>query len=110
MPYEVYQKNEKNIPITIEDNDGALDISGTSIIFVVKNNEEVVIKKTIDDGITIINAENGEIEIDITDEDNDIIPMGYDCELLLIDAEGNRYTALQGKYVIEKSYTKDEVV
>jgi len=108
--YEVHQGVDKILPINITDDDEALDISGASLIFTVKNEEEEVIRKTESDGITVLDEDNGQIEISINGEDSNIAKGIYIYELLLVDASDNHYVALKGDFHIKESITKDEVV
>ena len=75
-----------------------------------KEGNQEIFRKTIGDGITIVDAQNGLIEIDITSEDTNISPSTYkyEAELLLVDVDGNRYTAYQMKFVVYESLTKGD--
>ena len=107
MIYEVNQANNLQLDITIEDNDGTLNIQGFDIYFKVKDGNERKFLKTLEDGITIVDAENGKVEVFLTKEDTDIDVGRYTYELLVIDSEGNRYTAKQGGFRVLRSITKE---
>ena len=109
MNYEVYQKNNFKIPINIVDEDGnVFDISGATIYFVISNNQESVIVKSNNDDISVTDAVNGALEVDLSATDNDIAVGSYRYELLVIDVLNNRYTALKGEYNVLKSITTDK--
>ncbi len=108
MSFEVYQRNDLLIPITIKDEEGnVLNIAGCSLFFVVRNGdgEEPVIQKSIGNGITVIDAGQGEIEVKILNQDTDIPLRYYKCELLIIDLDGNRYTGLKEGFNVKESLT-----
>ena len=108
MIYEVYQKNDLLLDLQLQDEDSNdIDLSGSDIYFKVVEGNTVYFIKNLEDGITVTNASEGKIEIDITANDTDINAGRYSYELLVIDELGNRYTAKQNGFRILKSYTTE---
>ena len=102
---KVYQKNSKLKKVALVDADGdVVDLTGAELYFVVSNNSELF-SKSIGDGVTVTDAESGEIEIQIDAADNDVSVDIYKQELLLIDVENNRYSSLTGQYRVLESIT-----
>lgn len=109
MMFEVYQRNDLLIERTLKDEDGtALDLSGAELFFDVETGNAEILSKDLNDGITITDATNGVIEIDITSTDTDIDSGSYQCELLIIDSNNNRYSTLDTDFVVKNSLTKDK--
>ena len=105
--YEINQKNNILLKLTIEDDDGTLNIQGFDIYFKVKKAGNRKFLKSLEDGITITDAVNGKIEVNITAGDTDIDVGRYTYELLVIDSNDNRYTAEQGGFRVLKSIAKE---
>lgn len=91
------------------------DISGSSIWFTVKNDlqdpdSQAVISKTTSNGIEILNAELGYIQITIDPEDT--IPLGLSetktflWDLQFENLDGDVQTLLYGKFTIMQDITK----
>ena len=94
MNVEVHQRNDKILKVTvIDENGGALDLNGASLVFAV---DRIGIRKSLEDGITVIDAEAGRVEIEITHADTDAPRGAYRLELLITDTDGHRYTAATG--------------
>jgi len=107
--FTVYRKNDLLISATIQDeNENALDLSGASLDFVVETPAGAEkIRKSVGNGITVTDAVNGQIEIDISAADTDIPAGLYKHELLVTDADSNRYTAIVGNFLVLDSLLKD---
>jgi hypothetical protein len=87
----VYRRNSLLLELTIKDEDDvAVDVAGCSIFFLVSD----TIVKTIENGIVITNPEQGAIEVRLSGDDTNIEPGRYPCELMIIDAVGNRWSKL----------------
>jgi hypothetical protein len=109
MIISVYRKNDKLLRVQVKDDIGTpVNLDGASLLFVVKSAAEELIRKEIGAGITIIDAEEGQIEVDIDATDTDHWPGTYRYELLLTDCGGNRYTALKNLFVIMPSITANK--
>lgn len=69
---------------------------GASISYTVQRFGEVALTKAVGDGITVTDPSEGRIEMQLTHTDTDLPSGEYRTELLVVDADGNRYTAAQG--------------
>ena len=98
--------NDRILEVDVRDaQDTPINITGASLFFYVSKRKfgDVIIIKSIGNGITVVGAPEGKIEVDITNQDTNL-PLGdYYYELLLEDVEGNRYTVLQGTLEITHS-------
>ena len=102
----LYRSNDRVLAISAQDSGGvAIDITGASLFFYVSksNGRQVIFEKSVGNGITVVDAVGGEIEIEITNADSDLVVGDYHYELLLVDVDGNRYTVLQGTLEITHS-------
>lgn len=104
---KVYQKSDVLLSINLQDETGAaLNLTGAALTFAVaKPFGERKIMKTIESGITVINAIEGRIEIEITAFDTDLPSGDYKMELLVTDIDGHRCVADLGTLAILKSLT-----
>lgn len=97
MTVEVYQRNDLLLKHQIVDDTGApVQLAGASVIFTAQRFGNEVLRKSTPDGITIVDAAQGRIEIHLTHDDTNLPSGDYRMELLVIDADGNRHTAAQG--------------
>jgi hypothetical protein len=85
--FELFQGDTKQITITVTDeNDAILPLTGYNIVWVIykQTNKELILSKTLGDGITVPTPSNGQIIISITPEDTELItPSTYlhECEI-----------------------------
>ena len=108
MIYEVYQKNDLLLDLQLQDENGDdINLQGADIYFKVVEGNTVHFIKNLEDGITVTNASEGKMEVNITADDTDIDAGRYSYELLVIDELNNRYTAKQNGFRILKSYTTE---
>ena len=107
----LHRQNHQIIEVAIVDKSGApINCAGASLQWVVVDaSSDIVINKAIGDGIRYIDASSGQAEITLTSDDTDIPSGSYKHELLLIDIDGHRYTALTGTFEILTSLTKDVI-
>jgi len=106
--YEISQKIDRTYSHTITDSGVEVPLGDFSLKYVVDdpNTKEEVINKTDGDGINIIDALNGKIEINITNTDTNISTGLYKHELTLVeDSTGKRYKAFEGTLKITESIT-----
>lgn len=103
----IYQKNDQLVQISITENNEKVNLKDLEICFVISDGNKCIIKKTLSNDIKVIDEENGLIEVKLTHEDTDVRAGTYKCEVLLTDVNGNRYTVIQDKLKIIKSYTKE---
>lgn len=104
MMLEVYRKNDLTLAVTVKGEDGAaLNLTGAALSFVVKSKTETVATKTVGSGITLVDAEAGEVEISLTSVDTDINPGEYLCELLVTDTNEKRYVAFKNRLRVLRS-------
>lgn len=106
---EIYRRNSRVLNLTVTDEaDAAVDLTGCTVHWVVCDAVgTALIEKSMGAGITIENAAAGQIRIDLAPDDTDIPPGTYQHELLVIDENGNRYTALAGQFTVLPSLTVD---
>jgi len=99
---EIVQRNDQSFSLQIKYIDGSVvPLDGYSLEYVVTSYmKEAMITKSDGNGINIIDAVNGQIEIILTNVDTDIPAELYKHELVLVDSNGRRYTALQGTFKI----------
>ena len=98
MTVDVYQRNDLLIQRQIMDETGApVQLAGAFVAYVVEHFGVVVLRKsTADGGIVVTDPAQGRIEIQLSHDDTDLPSGDYRTELLVVDADGNRYTAAQG--------------
>lgn len=99
MNINMYQRNDRIEQVTIKLDGDPLNLNGFDVVFQVKK----VMKKTIGDGITIVDEANGIIEIEINAEDTDVDEGFYQTELLVKDILTKRYTVQTGRMTIMSS-------
>jgi hypothetical protein len=108
---EVYQGDNKNIIISIVDDDGGiLNLTGYNAVWCMHEQtaENIVLQKTTSpgEGITIPDPTNGELVIALEQSDtSELTPKiyGYQCEIE--DAFGNHATVTTGYLKLFKSIT-----
>lgn len=108
---EVYQRTDLVIQRQVLDAETGdpLQLSGASVSLIAKRAGQVVMSKVTGDGITITDAADGRIEITLDAQDTDLPSGRYATELLIEDADGNRYVAGQSTLTILTSL-HDEVI
>lgn len=85
--FEIFQGDSKQIIITVYDeNDAILPLDGYEVSWVMyrSTNKQLVLSKTLGDGITIPTPSNGQIVIDFLPDDTvNIVPNTYahECEI-----------------------------
>lgn len=110
MDVAIYRKNDHLLKILIKDDTGAaLDVSGAALVYLVETKAGTrIIEKTLENGITVNNATDGQIEVHFTHDDTDLNSGEYVTELLVVDVDGNRYTAYKGTLTILTSIAAKE--
>jgi|GEM_PF-5796283 len=106
--YEISQRIDRTYPHTITDNGVEVPLGDFSLKYVAEdpNTKTEVINKSDGNGIDILDALNGQIEINITNIDTDIATGLYKHELTLVeDSTGRRYKAFEGTLKITESIT-----
>jgi len=95
------------IGLQITDDDGdPINLAVADVVFTVARYRggETVIKKTDGDGITLVNAVNGEVEIRVDGSDTERLGSRdgetYPYDVAVIDDAGERYTATTGEWTI----------
>lgn len=89
-----------------DDNGDPLNISDADITFTVApyRGGEAVIKKTDSDGIDLVDAANGEIEIRINGDDTASLGTAdgktYPYDVVVVDDTGDRHTVTIGEWTI----------
>jgi len=106
----VFQGNSAVIFVTIENNDKLpLNLGGmTSAVFSLKRSEydsEVLIEKTLEDGITVENVLAGKISVELEPGDTDGFVGPYVYEIKLI-VDGKEWTVLEDILVIMLGVTE----
>lgn len=101
----IYKKNSRYLQVAVKENGADAILDDMDICFIVEKDGECIIRKTRNNGAEL--KEKGIIEIELTHEDTNIDEGFYRCELLLTDVEGKRYTVLQSRIQIIKSYAKE---
>jgi len=85
--FDIYQGDSKQVIITTYDeNDAILNLTGYDITWVLykSTTKELILSKTLGDGITVPTPSNGEIVINFLPEDTEnVIPNTYlhECEI-----------------------------
>ena len=105
MEIEMYKMNNLRLRFSIYDQDDLpVDLSNADIYFVVKTptgKDRDVIKKETED-INIIGEDNNICEVEIMSEDTeDLTPKEYKYELLVVFADGSRYTAVVDNFILK---------
>jgi len=109
----IHQRNDRILPYQLQDETGQpinLD-DAHQIVFVISTHpvRKRVIEKHINEGITIVDAPNGRIEIELTSVDTDISTGVYQYELLIVDIDGHRYTVDTGLLEILESLARGDI-
>lgn len=110
MSIDVDQRTDKLIQATLSDEDGVIDLTNVTLTWRFWDNDTVIIEKTTANGITVIDAVNGKIEMELTNTDTDINGGKYKYELLLEDIETNRYLPVRGILTISSNKSAKESV
>jgi hypothetical protein len=107
MQIRLFRRNDLIIVFTVEDPQGEpFDLTGASAIdFVVRWNNDEFIRKTLQDGVDILDAKNGEVQVHLVASDTDISAGAYRFELIIIDGFGQRLVADQDDFVVQQSLT-----
>lgn len=112
--FEIYQGDNKQIIITVkDDNDALLNLDGYSAVWCVHNQSPsniVFQKSTATGGITIPNPANGQLVITLEGNDTATLPpktYGHQCEIL--DGLGNHATVTAGYMKVITSITHNEL-
>ncbi len=100
MDVTVYQRNDKLLQVTIMDGAEPLDLTGCTVRYAAS-------AAGLNKIGTVTDAPSGQVEIDLTSADTDIPIGAYVHELLVIDVEGNRYTAMTGRFTVLRSIIKE---
>lgn len=104
----VYRGDDKTYNLTFTDSNGdAIDITGYTIFFTVKNNktdsdDDAVIKKDI---TSHIDPTNGKTQIILTDIDTAIAIKRYFYDIQLKDVSGLITTVLEDAFIIVQDIT-----
>jgi hypothetical protein len=111
---ETYQGDNKEIIITVTDDDGVLiDLSGYSAVWCVYNQtlETIVIQKETGGlGITIPSPTSGQLVIELESTDTaTLVPKNYGHQCEIKDASGNHSTVTIGYIKILRSITHAEL-
>ena len=102
---EVARANDKCLDLQLRDyaNDKlVIDLTGFDVAFIVREEkyslDHLILKQTVDGGITVDTVEEGKIIVSFTAEDLDLPATDYWYDLSLIDALDNVTTHTVGKF------------
>jgi hypothetical protein len=102
-----YQENDLLIPVTVKDATGALlDLSGGSAEYQIsKRGDEtaLVSLSTGTSGVTLTDAANGELEVDLSNTDTAIPHGDYVHELRVTLSDGRQFTVFSDPLTIRNS-------
>lgn len=107
MSIDIERKTDKVIQATLKDNEGVIDLTNATLTWRFWNGDTIIIEKTTASGITVTDAVNGKIEMQLTSDDVDIEGGKYIYELLLEDVEGNRYLPVKGILSVNSNKTAE---
>ncbi len=108
--FQMFQGDDKILVVTVYDNDdfeNVVNISGATIQFVIykQTTGQIVVTKSSGSGITITDAENGELEITLAGSDTASLYGTFLHECELTDSTGNVSTIMTGYAKIYASRT-----
>ena len=100
---KINKGNDRVLELTIKDSAGtATDLTGASVEFLIWDSSTSVLEV----GATLVTPAEGEIEVELTSEAMTLPTGDYRYEVVVVDIDGNRYTALQG--ILEITYSLGE--
>lgn len=102
--FTMNQSDTKYLDVALrdEDNQTALDITGCSLTFTLKDlNNVTKVTKTTGNGITVTNAKYGECQVLLLDSDTNGLLGKYNYSIKLTDAYGNKSTVVKDTITIE---------
>jgi hypothetical protein len=103
-----YQNADLLLKIDVKTEEGEpLDLKGCTLFFYIFDRTFQKLEKSLGNGIEIINEATGQIEIDLRSSDLSLPSGDYISELIVVDADGRRYVALQEVFEIKTSYSKE---
>jgi hypothetical protein len=106
---EIYQGDNKNIIITVYDENGGLvTLSGYSAVWCAYKQTPftVAIEKSTTNGITILDPSSGQLQITIEQSDTEnLTPNVYAHQCEVEDAFGNHATVTTGYFSVLRSVT-----
>ncbi|RII32861.1 hypothetical protein D2A34_21950 [Clostridium chromiireducens] len=104
MDLSFYSGDSRNLIINVVDeNNSSINLTGATVEWALINNDLVLIKKSINSGITISNATGGQFKIEITSSDTDNLSGNYRHLARVTTADGRSSIVISGTIKIEKS-------
>lgn len=101
-----YQSDTTILLFEIVDEEGTqLDIIGSTVVWKLYKGNIVVITKTLADGVTVLDAENGVVEVYLSSEDTASLLGNYTHALTLEDVHGNVTTVATGEATFKQNYS-----
>lgn len=98
LDLEIFQGDTKTYRITVTDGSVAIDITGYTVYFSVKQNNTGIIEKVV---TSLADPENGIADIVLSSTDTDIEVGQYDYDIRLKDDSDNVYTLSKGILTIK---------
>jgi hypothetical protein len=95
LTFEVYQRNDFILQKQISDGEGALNLTGASLVYVVESCGKEVLRLTSESGdIVVANPLDGLVEMYFTAQHTNLPTGSYLTELLIVDVDGHRLTVV----------------
>lgn len=107
----IHQRNDRVLIYQIQDETGApLNLAGGDVVFTMSSifGENILVKR-VGEGVDVISANDGDIEVRLTHKDTDLPAKTYRYEVAVIDVDGHRYTADTGYLTVLLSITNEGV-
>jgi adenylosuccinate synthase len=108
----IYQRNDRVLVYQVTDEAGTpLVLTGADIRFTLSTYpggaDHRVLEKAIGNGVVVTSEQTGEIEVHLSHVDTDLPPRTYQCEIVVVDIDGHRYTAGKDWLTILLSITRE---
>lgn len=105
---DYHSGDDLKIEVTVEENGSPKDITNSSAEYELyedypDNNQTIFTKDTTaGGGITIVDAVNGRLDVEISGSDTDSLEGEYSHRLRVTDASGNTVTVFTGELVVNE--------
>jgi len=106
MDFEIYSGDSKNLLVTVTDeNNNPVNITGAqSIVWALISGDKVILRKTLSEGVMIINGPGGIFQISIAAADTAKLTGKYQHECRLVTADGMSGIIFTGTLTVNKAY------
>lgn len=106
MDFEIYSGDSKNLSVTVTDeNNNPVNITGAqSIVWALISGDKVILRKTLSEGVMIINGPGGIFQISIAAADTAKLTGKYRHECRLVTADGMSGIIFTGTLTVNKAY------